>query len=104
MRDVQARIESKPEVEGAGRVMNEVEKTKETKVCIQCGHPKSLDDFYRVKKGEERRNSRCKPCDNAVRAMGSLRNFKCRMCGEYGHTPHSPRCAKKRIVAKTEAG
>lgn len=58
-----------------------------TKVCVQCGVEKLLVDFYRVRKGSEVRQSRCKRCDNESRAArnswgretGSTGKF-CRLC------------------------
>ena len=38
------------------------------KTCIDCKKHLPLDDFYRVRKGKEWRQSRCKVCDNAKRA------------------------------------
>lgn len=38
------------------------------KRCIDCGVNKGPEWFYRVHKGSERRQSRCKPCDNRKRA------------------------------------
>lgn len=38
------------------------------KRCIQCGKLKPLDDFYRIHKDSEHRQSRCKKCDNGKRA------------------------------------
>lgn len=47
--------------------------TETTKACIGCKLELPLDHFYRLRRGEEERQSRCKPCDNAKRA-GSMRN------------------------------
>ncbi len=43
-----------------------------TKQCIDCGERKPADQFYRMHKGNEARQSRCKPCDNRKRTG----NFK----------------------------
>lgn len=45
-------------------------KTREygsTKICAGCGKRKALREFYPLRKGDERRQARCKPCDNAAR-------------------------------------
>ncbi len=44
--------------------------TKKTKVCVDCKKRKPLDDFYRVHRGDESRQARCKLCDNAKRTAG----------------------------------
>lgn len=35
------------------------------KTCTQCGETKSLDDFHRLKKSKDGRNSWCRECYNA---------------------------------------
>lgn len=59
---------------------------KGEKRCIGCGKTKLLRDFYRVHKGSEERQSRCKRCDNESRVKrfggrdhGSTGKF-CRLC------------------------
>ncbi len=47
------------------------EPKKEKKRCVGCGDDKELDDFYRLRKGEEARQARCKLCDNNTRSRGS---------------------------------
>ncbi len=42
------------------------------KLCIDCRRRQPLDNFYRVFKGSDHRQSRCKPCDNRKRA-GNLK-------------------------------
>ncbi len=46
------------------------------KTCIDCGKAKSLDAFYRLFKGSEHRQSRCKPCDNRKRAGTKRRSVQ----------------------------
>lgn len=43
-----------------------------TKTCIGCRTAKPLEEFYRVHRGAERRQPRCKVCDNRKRA-GTLK-------------------------------
>lgn len=38
-----------------------------TKICSQCGSPKSLDEFYRDATCPDGRSARCKVCKNAWR-------------------------------------
>ena len=38
-----------------------------TKTYSACGVPKPLDDFYRLRRGEESRQSHCKICQNVAR-------------------------------------
>lgn len=42
----------------------------DAKQCIACGDVKPIGDFYLLKKGEAKRQSRCKGCDNRCRANG----------------------------------
>lgn len=48
------------------------------KRCIECGELKSADEFYRMRKGGEALQARCKACDNQARAYGSLREERSR--------------------------
>lgn len=43
-------------------------------VCITCQKEKPREDFYRLHKGSEARQSRCKVCDNEVRMHGVRRH------------------------------
>ncbi len=43
-----------------------------TKRCIDCKRELPVDSFYRLRRGEDDRQARCKPCDNAKRG-GRLR-------------------------------
>jgi hypothetical protein len=41
------------------------------KTCCDCMQPKPLDAFYRLRKGSDDRQARCKACDNACRRARS---------------------------------
>lgn len=81
------------------------------KVCVHCGRPKLLRDFYRVRKGSEERQSRCKRCDNEsrVKRQGYFSYHKgrtgkfCRLCCGLPWRVDGPRCRACGLAYREEA-
>src|ERR1700676_1312209 len=61
------------------------------KICLECGTPKALDEFYRNPNGVQGRQSYCKPCmkvksdkyhDDLRREVIAAYGGVCYCCGE----------------------
>ena len=52
---------------GRSRVCKTCDAPRKWRVCIDCGAPKPITEFYPMHKGGEKRQARCKVCDNKRR-------------------------------------
>lgn len=59
---IQSSLHAQTASDRAGHQPTERVGNLETKACTKCGQEKTLDNFYRISKGDERRAKRCKTC------------------------------------------
>jgi len=70
----------------------------QTKRCSKCRETKPIHDFYRVRKGQEERQARCKLCyergrkDRPPRMTRGLNGRFCPLCAGLSWRVRGPRC------------